>query len=49
MTDLRLGEIRQDIRDLSKTFDHHFYLTWGGLLVGFLGMAGLMARGFGWL
>lgn len=45
----RLGEMRQDIRDVGKKVDSHFVLTWGGLIIGFLGMAGLMAKGFGWL
>jgi hypothetical protein len=34
------------LRDRMET---DFRVTWGAIIIGFLGMAGLMAKGFGWL
>ena len=34
---------------LLSRMDRQFLITWAGMIAGFLGIAGLMARGFGWL
>lgn len=44
-----IAEIKTDLRGLRGEARADFRLTWGALIVGFLGIAGLMARGFGWL
>jgi hypothetical protein len=43
-TDKRLSLIETDIRAIGKKLDTHFYITWGGII----GLAGIMAKGFGW-
>lgn len=43
--DARLGLVEKDVRDLGKKMDTHFY--W--VLAAFVGLAGLMAKGFHWL
>jgi hypothetical protein len=42
-------EIKQDVRDLRSKQWAHFLITWGGLIGLGLGLAGIMAKGFGWL
>ncbi len=44
-----IADIKADIRQVKDNARADFRVTWGGLIVGFLGMAGLLARGFGWL
>lgn len=44
-----MGEIKQDIREIKQDARTDFRVTWGALIVGFLGIASLMARGFGWI
>jgi hypothetical protein len=34
---------------LRDRMDSDFRLTWGAIIIGFIGLAGLMAKGFGWL
>ena len=42
-------EIRTDIRSLRERVEGDFRLTWAGMIALGLGLAGLMAKGFGWL
>lgn len=42
-------EIKEDIKDLRSKGFWMFIMTWGGLIAVALGLAGLMAKGFGWL
>ncbi len=48
-TDRRLGQIEGDIRSLIKYGVGAFVITWTGLIAGFIGIAYLIARGFGWI
>lgn len=48
-TDKRLSLIESDVRDLRRIMDRDFRLTWGLILGGIVGLAGLLARGFGWI
>ena len=41
-----IGEIKTDIRSLRQT---ELRLVWGAIIASNLGLAGLMAKGFGWL
>lgn len=34
---------------LDDKIDSHFHIVWGAMIFGFIGVAGLLARGFGWL
>ena len=43
-----LKELREDTRELRRTQERDFRLTWGGLIFLALGLAGLMAKGFNW-
>jgi hypothetical protein len=42
-------DIKAEIRQMKQNARADFLITWGGMIAGFLGMAGLLARGFGWL
>jgi hypothetical protein len=42
-------DIKSDVRELRANGRADFFVTWGALIVGFLGIAGLMAHGFHWL
>jgi hypothetical protein len=51
-----IGEIKADARSMRQTLerlhdrmDNDFRITWAGLIGSTLGLAGLMAKGFGWL
>lgn len=44
-----IADIKADLRQMKDNARSDFRVTWGGMIFGFLGMAGLMARGFGWL
>jgi hypothetical protein len=41
-----ISEIKTDIRSLRQT---ELRLVWGAIIASNLGLAGLMAKGFGWL
>lgn len=43
-----VSEIRADIRSLSKKVDFHLILVTSMIIAAALGLAGLMAKGFGW-
>ena len=45
----RLGELRQDIRDLRSDMNKDFRWTWGGMAGGVLLVLGVLAKGFGWI
>lgn len=44
-----LSDIKADTREIKKDARTDFRITWGALIAGFLGIAGLMAKGFLWL
>lgn len=44
-----VSDIKSDIRELRRDGRTDFRVTWGAMIAGFLGIAALMARGFGWL
>lgn len=44
-----VSDIKVDIRRINDAIDSNFKLTFGGLIFVALGLAGIMARGFGWL
>ncbi len=44
-----IGEIKQDIRDLRSDLKTDFRVLFGALIMAALGLAGLMATGFGWI
>lgn len=44
-----MSDIKTDIRGIREKMDSHFLITWGGIIVVALGLAGLMAKGFKWL
>lgn len=44
-----VSDIKVDIRRVNDAIDSNFKLTFGGLIFVALGLAGMMARGFGWL
>lgn len=44
-----LAEIKADVRSLRDRMEGDFRLTWAGIMALGLGLAGLMAKGFGWL
>jgi hypothetical protein len=48
-TDRRLGQIENDLRSLIKYGIGAFIITWTGLIALGLGLAAMMAKGFGWL
>jgi hypothetical protein len=41
--------MRQTIEYLHRRLDGDFRITWAGVIASNLGLAGLMAKGFGWL
>ena len=45
----RLTTVEQDLRTLIDKVDRNFIITWGGIIFGVLGLASMMATGFGWL
>jgi hypothetical protein len=51
-----IAEIKNDARSMRLAIDHlrdrvdaDFRITWAGIMASGLGLAGLMAKGFGWL
>lgn len=51
-----IAEIKSDIRSLRQTLEYFHQrlnsdirITWAGIIASNLGLAGLMAKGFGWL
>jgi hypothetical protein len=42
-------DVKADVRELRQNARTDFFITWGALIAGFLGLAALMARGFHWL
>ncbi|HHT0302210.1 TPA: hypothetical protein ACTW34_000651 [Raoultella planticola] len=44
-----IKDVRNDIKDIRKDMKGDFRLTFGALIAVALGLAGLMARGFGWI
>ena len=54
--ELDIGEIKTDVRSLRQAVDRlhdrmdgDFRITWAGIMALGMGLAGLMAKGFGWL
>lgn len=45
----RLGTVETDLRELISKVDSNFIITWSGIIVSVLGLARLMAAGFGWI
>jgi hypothetical protein len=46
---LDVGEIKSDLREIRSDAKGDFRLLFGALIAATLGLAALMARGFGWL
>lgn len=44
-----IAEVHNDLRSLLEQGFKYFLITWGGLIAATLGLAWLMAHGFGWL
>lgn len=44
-----IGEIKDDIKDIKKDAKSDFRMLFGAIIAVALGLAGLMAKGFGWL
>lgn len=51
VADIRVALRGHDAKfdSMRDRMDRDFRLTWGAMIAGFLGLAGLMAKGFGWL
>jgi len=44
-----LDDVKSDVRDIKKDMREDFRIMFGALVVVALGLAGMMAKGFGWL
>jgi hypothetical protein len=44
-----IAEIKTDLRSMRHRMDNDFRITWAGIMALGVGLAGLMAKGFGWL
>ncbi|MBE4809167.1 hypothetical protein IM294_21810 [Enterobacter cloacae complex sp. P43RS] len=44
-----IKDLRSDIRDIRTDMHTDFRITFGALIAVALGLAGIMARGFGWM
>ncbi|MBE3263139.1 hypothetical protein IM264_10330 [Enterobacter cloacae complex sp. P34C] len=44
-----IKDVRSDIRDIRTDMRTDFRITFGALIAVALGLAGIMARGFGWM
>ena len=44
-----VAEVRRDLREIKRDARLDFRLLFGALIVTALGLAGIVARGFGWL
>ena len=42
-------DIKAEVKSLRAVGETNFKITWGGLIFAVLGLAGIMAKGFGWL
>ena len=47
--DERFGRIDERFERVLETQQRDFRLTWGAMIFGFIGLAGIMAKGFHWL
>jgi hypothetical protein len=47
--DRRLSNIETDVREIRTNQRSDFLITWAGIIAAALGLAGLLAKGFGWL
>ena len=45
----RLQSLDDRLGRIDDKIDRNFLVTWGGIILLALGLAGLMAKGFGWL
>lgn len=44
-----IKDVKADMRELRQNARTDFIITWAALLGGFVGIAGMMAKGFHWL
>lgn len=44
-----MKDLKADVREVRSNARTDFMITWGALIAGFVGMAGMMAKGFHWL
>lgn len=44
-----VAELKTDAKELRKEIKDEFRITWGALFIVALGLASMMAKGFGWL
>lgn len=44
-----ISDIKQDVREIGSRQWTHFIITWGGMIALGVGLAGIMAKGFGWI
>ncbi|HDU5937099.1 TPA: hypothetical protein RFW12_000550 [Klebsiella variicola] len=44
-----IKDVRNEIKDIRNDMKSDFRLTFGALIAVALGLAGIMARGFGWI
>ena len=44
-----LSELKQDFREFRTDMRTDFRIMWAGFFASTLGLAGLMAKGFGWI
>jgi len=44
-----LSEVKADTRDIKSEMRTDFRVVFGSLIAGIVGLAGIMAKGFGWL
>lgn len=44
-----LDDVKLDVREIKKDMREDFRIMFGALVVVALGLAGMMAKGFGWL
>ena len=49
VSEKRLALLEQDVREHRHNMRVEFRVSYGVMIAGFLGLAGIMARGFGWL
>ena len=49
VSEKRLALLEQDLREHRHNMRVEFRVSYGVMIAGFLGLAGIMARGFGWL
>ena len=49
VSEKRLALLEQDVREHRHNMRVEFRVSYGVMIAGFWGLAGIMARGFGWL